>query len=68
MNKQEILQALDLPFPCDFPMLAILCRDPDVLEAVLSLAINQGKKSGMTEVSSNYNQALRGYTAVSIVN
>jgi len=61
MTKQEILQILDLPFPCDFPKLYAICsRDPDMLEAVLSLAISKSEKKCRAEAHGVYNRLFRG--------
>lgn len=64
MNKQEILQILDLPFPCDFPKLYAICsRDPDMLETVLSLAISKAEKRSRSDAHNAYNRLLRGRNA-----
>jgi len=61
MTKQEILKALDLPFPCDFPKLHAICsRDPDMLATVLSLAIGKSEKKCRIETHNAYNRLLRG--------
>lgn len=61
MTKQEILETLDLPFPCDFPKLHAICsRDPDMLAEILSLAIVTGEKRGGSEAHSAYNRLFRG--------
>lgn len=61
MNKQEILQALDLPFPCSFSQLMVVCHNPDTFEVVLSLAIGRGEQKGRTETHNSYNQLFHGY-------
>lgn len=68
MNRQEILDALNLPFPCDFPILCELCQDPDVFERVLSLAIAQGESKGLTGANEGYNMMLRGYDTAPLSN
>lgn len=68
MNKQEILDTLQLPFPCDFSMLVAMCRDPEIFEAVLSLAITQGKRLGLVETHEDYNRMFRGYDSVLLEN
>lgn len=61
MNKQEILQALDLPFPCDFARLHAICSsDPGMLETVLSLAIGKSEKKGRVETHNTYSRLFRG--------
>ena len=61
MNEQEILQILDLPFPCDFPKLHALCsHDPDMLATVLSLAIGKSEKRSRIDAHNAYNRLLRG--------
>lgn len=57
MNKQEILETLDLPSVPDFPTLHALCRDPGYLENVLSLAIACGERKGRTDTINNYNDS-----------
>ena len=68
MTKREILQALDLPFPCDFSTLTAMCQDSDVLETMLSLALAQGEKKGMVEANERYNSMFLGYDAVPLSN
>lgn len=68
MTRQEILQALDLPFPCDFPTLTAMCRDPNVFETILSLAIAQGERKGMVGANERYNSMFLGYGKVPLSN
>lgn len=58
MNKQEILQILDSPSIPDFPALHAMCRDPELLEDILSLAITKGEQRGRMDTLNNYNKAL----------
>ena len=68
MNQQEILYALNLPFPCDFPTLHAMCQDPSVLETMLSLAVAQGEKKGLAKANARYNSMFQGYDKVPLSN
>ena len=59
MDRQEILQTLDIPSVPDFNALHMMCRDPESLECVLSLAIARGELKGRTETHERYNKMFK---------
>ena len=61
MNRQEILQTLDIPSITDFARLHAVCHDPESLEHVLSLAIGQGELKGRADAANSYNESIRRY-------
>lgn len=60
MNKQEILQTLNMPSVPDFPTLHSLCQDPGLLEDVLSLAITKGEMKGRADAARDHNRMSHG--------
>ena len=64
MNKEEISELLNLPFS----ELAEVCKDPEILAKVISIAINMGIRLGQAETRLAYNRIFLGYDKVSIEN
>lgn len=57
MNQEKIAELMHLPFP----KLAEVCKDPETLATVISLAINMGMQRGREQRDRYYNQMFRGY-------
>jgi len=64
MTDQEIAELMNVPIK----ELAVICQDPDKLSTVISVAINNGIRSGRERVHRYYNQMFRDYKEVSIKN
>ena len=64
MSRDEIADLMNTPFET----LVMLCREPEVLARVLSLAINIGLEMGQARTHKAYNKMLRRQDAVTITN
>lgn len=64
MTPEEISKLMQMPFS----ELVKVCRDPETLAYVISLAVNMGLKLGREQAHNHYNRMFRSQTKLTVEN